>query len=176
MRRPIGRSPGGDVSPDIASRARVCARPAGRPRGRRAGPGDVRAGQAAKRQRNGSRGLRLRERRRRLPGRHRGRQEVAPVRDHRFCRRRAGPEREELALVLPRTNAEDALAIAERVRGAIEALPDHPRVTVSAGVATYPLGASDATALLVAADRALYASKAAGRNRVTAAERSAFAA
>ena len=81
-----------------------------------------------------------------------------------------------MALVLPRTNAEDALAIAERVRGAIEALPDHPRVTVSAGVATYPLGASDAAALLVAADRALYASKADGRNRVTAAERSAFAA
>ena len=52
-----------------------------------------------------------------------------------------------MALVLPRTNAEDALAIAERVRGAIEALPDHPRVTVSAGVATYPLGASDAAAL-----------------------------
>jgi len=59
---------------------------------------------------------------------------------------------------------------------AIEALPDHPHVTVSAGVATYPLGASDAAALLVAADRAIYASKAAGRNRVTAAERSAFAA
>jgi PleD family two-component response regulator len=40
-------------------------------------------------------------------------------------------------------------------------------VTISAGVATFPLDASDPGALIGAADRALYASKRAGRNRVS---------
>ena len=74
---------------------------------------------------------------------------------------------EEMAVILPRTSSQDGVMIAERLRLAIEALPDHPRVTVSAGVATYPLGATDAAALIAAADRALYASKASGRNRVS---------
>jgi diguanylate cyclase (GGDEF)-like protein len=74
---------------------------------------------------------------------------------------------EEIAVILPRTPSDDAALIAERLRLAIEALPDHPRVTASAGVATYPLGAADAAALIAAADRALYVSKANGRNRVT---------
>ena len=42
-------------------------------------------------------------------------------------------------------------------------------VTISAGVASGPLGGAASDALLDAADRALYAAKAAGRNRVVAA-------
>ena len=40
-------------------------------------------------------------------------------------------------------------------------------MTVSAGVATFPLDAADPAALIKAADEALYASKHGGRNRVT---------
>ncbi|OHV32154.1 hypothetical protein BBK14_15735 [Parafrankia soli] len=40
------------------------------------------------------------------------------------------------------------------------------RATVSVGAAVYPVHAHDQTDLLIAADRNLYAAKAAGRNRV----------
>lgn len=43
-------------------------------------------------------------------------------------------------------------------------------LTASIGVATYPLQALDGETLLRGADRALYAAKAAGRNRVRVAE------
>jgi diguanylate cyclase (GGDEF)-like protein len=79
---------------------------------------------------------------------------------------------EELVLVLRDAGAREALAAAERVRAAVAAaaLP-HPGdpsgfVTVSAGVAS---GIADASGLMARADRALYAAKSAGRNRVVAA-------
>ncbi len=74
---------------------------------------------------------------------------------------------EEFVLVLPRTDGAGAAAIAERLRGAVEAdaWPRHP-VTISLGVATLGLGQDD-HGLIARADEALYASKAAGRNRVT---------
>jgi GGDEF domain-containing protein len=43
-------------------------------------------------------------------------------------------------------------------------------VTASAGVATFPYDGIDVNGLLAAADQALYASKHAGRNRVSSAE------
>lgn len=81
---------------------------------------------------------------------------------------------EEFAVVLPATNASEAEAAAERMCRAVaanpmgvgtgEKLPLHP-CTVSIGVAE--LGATgDLSALMRAADRALYRCKAAGRNRV----------
>ena len=84
---------------------------------------------------------------------------------------------EELALLCPETGSRDALGLAERIRQSVEghafALPDGSTlsVTVSLGVATQIIGgAPDETALVDAADRALYAAKAGGRNRVGAGE------
>jgi len=71
---------------------------------------------------------------------------------------------DEFALVLPATDAEGAYVLAERLRRAVEDAPwrEHP-VTVSAGAAAGG-GEADAEELLAAADRALYAAKAWGRN------------
>jgi diguanylate cyclase (GGDEF)-like protein len=80
---------------------------------------------------------------------------------------------EEFAVILPRTGREDGLVVAERLRKAVAQANDDPSVTVSAGVATFPLDGAVEKDLVRAADAALYASKRTGRNRVTAAS-SAF--
>jgi diguanylate cyclase (GGDEF)-like protein len=77
---------------------------------------------------------------------------------------------EEFLLVLPGTGLEGARRVAERVRAAIGAaqfpgLPAGRRVTVTLGLAERAAG-EDVRALLKRADRALYAGKGAGRNRV----------
>jgi diguanylate cyclase (GGDEF)-like protein len=76
---------------------------------------------------------------------------------------------EEFLMLLPDTDHEGALEVAEKLREGIEALEFQPidlKVTASFGIATYPLDALDADSLLRQADRALYAAKANGRNRV----------
>jgi len=80
---------------------------------------------------------------------------------------------EEFAMILPHIDRDQAERVAERVRAAVADFsfldPDNPRrVTVSAGVATFAPGLDIASAeqLVAAADRALYAAKAAGKNRV----------
>lgn len=70
---------------------------------------------------------------------------------------------DEFAVLLPRATTSVASRIAERIRVAVPVDSDTP-VTVSIGVA--PLAANPRAALL-AADVALYAAKAAGRDRVT---------
>ncbi len=82
---------------------------------------------------------------------------------------------EEFAVVMPDTAMEVGTKIAERVRSVIESdlftyAPDRPplRVTVSIGLASRD-GSSGAEPLMRRADTALYRSKEAGRNRVTAA-------
>jgi diguanylate cyclase (GGDEF)-like protein len=73
---------------------------------------------------------------------------------------------EEFTLILPRTRIDAAAIVAERLRGAVEAAAmPWQSVTLSIGVATFD-AALGTTALLAAADRALYAAKAAGRNRI----------
>jgi diguanylate cyclase (GGDEF)-like protein len=80
---------------------------------------------------------------------------------------------EEMLVLMPETDADGAWAMAERVREAIEAVPlpgptgEVLHVTASVGVATWPLHARDEEGLLEAADKALYRSKQAGRNRST---------
>jgi diguanylate cyclase (GGDEF)-like protein len=76
---------------------------------------------------------------------------------------------EEFALVLPRTRIEAAAGVAERLRAAIEnAATPWGNFTLSAGVAAYD-PSRGTIALIAAADRALYAAKADGRNRVSVA-------
>jgi diguanylate cyclase (GGDEF)-like protein len=81
---------------------------------------------------------------------------------------------EEFALLLPGEDVDGAARLAERLRAVVAAGVAHPagpgsRVTFSAGIAGLdPGGAEDGLeAALAAADRALYAAKAGGRDRVT---------
>ena len=79
---------------------------------------------------------------------------------------------EEFAVVLPNTSAAEAVEVAERLRQAIEALRGLERiVTASFGVATLGERITTSPELISWSDKALYASKHAGRNRVTHAER-----
>jgi diguanylate cyclase (GGDEF)-like protein len=80
---------------------------------------------------------------------------------------------EEMLVLMPETDVEGAHRMAERVREAILDV-DLPgpngetlHVAVSVGVATWPLHAHDAESLIEVADKALYQSKQAGRNRTT---------
>jgi diguanylate cyclase (GGDEF)-like protein len=80
---------------------------------------------------------------------------------------------EEMMVLMPETDTEGARILAERVRMAIEETPlpgpngETLQVTVSIGVATMPMHAMADDGLMEAADQALYASKHAGRNRVS---------
>lgn len=79
---------------------------------------------------------------------------------------------EEFCAVLPGCGSGEAVAVAERIRAAVESLPWGGRttlptaVTVSIGVSTFPRPHSSPQALLKAADEALYVAKNRGRNRV----------
>jgi diguanylate cyclase (GGDEF)-like protein len=78
---------------------------------------------------------------------------------------------EEFAVILPRTGAEAALEVADRLRQFIEEarLPDDEReckVTASIGVATDADGIDGLEALMKRADEVLYQAKSRGRNRV----------
>jgi diguanylate cyclase (GGDEF)-like protein len=79
---------------------------------------------------------------------------------------------EEFAFILPETGKADAMAFAERMRRGVEATimsPDGQRsITVSLGLAAFPEDGKSPEDLIRAADEALYESKHAGRNRVTA--------
>jgi two-component system, cell cycle response regulator len=77
---------------------------------------------------------------------------------------------EEFAAVLPGCSSGLALQVAERLRIAVQDAPSEVKVTASCGVATYPYDGIDVASLLSAADRALYASKRAGRNQIRSAE------
>jgi len=80
---------------------------------------------------------------------------------------------EEFLLVMPRTNAAQGMAAAEKIRSL---LANHPfpfaekqplgRISISGGVAEYPLHGLEAAGLLQASDEALYEAKRSGRNRV----------
>jgi diguanylate cyclase (GGDEF)-like protein len=87
---------------------------------------------------------------------------------------------DEFCVIALQAGPEDAVEVGERVRAAVRGLPgatggkDHMRASV--GVAAFPVDAVDREGLLLAADRALYAAKRAGRDRVgTAADGLALA-
>ena len=76
---------------------------------------------------------------------------------------------EEFAVILPNTDAGGALEVAQRMRIAVaQAHCAGHQVTISVGSATLQ-SHEDATSLFSRADAALYAAKAAGRNRVVSA-------
>jgi diguanylate cyclase (GGDEF)-like protein len=78
---------------------------------------------------------------------------------------------EEFAVILPETGTQEACDIAEHIRQKIEAY-EYPskegklKVTVSLGVATFPHCAGKKEGLIEMADKALYAAKRSGKNRV----------
>jgi diguanylate cyclase (GGDEF)-like protein/PAS domain S-box-containing protein len=83
---------------------------------------------------------------------------------------------EEFVLVLPDTPLEAAYKRAEEWRAWVDSahIPygeERLHVALSMGVAAYPVHGATAAAILTAADRALYAAKEAGRNRVQLAVR-----
>jgi diguanylate cyclase (GGDEF)-like protein len=91
---------------------------------------------------------------------------------------------DEFVIALPGTHADAARDMAETIRAAIAALRtleseegvDLSAVTASFGVAAYPADAADATALLHAADAAMYAVKRASGNAVALARPAGTAA
>lgn len=82
---------------------------------------------------------------------------------------------EEFTVLLPRLAAEDALGVAEKLRQAVfetdfEGGETQPlgRLSLSLGIASFPVDARDAAGLFEKADEALYAAKEGGRNRTCA--------
>jgi diguanylate cyclase (GGDEF)-like protein len=80
---------------------------------------------------------------------------------------------EEFAVILPATDKSQALIVAERIRRTVAATEfdgnkEIPKVnkTISIGLASYPVDAKTPQGLVEEADRALYAAKRKGRNRV----------
>jgi diguanylate cyclase (GGDEF)-like protein len=79
---------------------------------------------------------------------------------------------EEFAVVLVQSDRAAAVETAERLRQAVAAAPISAgpdatvTMTISIGVAVLPTDATSAVALVSASDKALYAAKTAGRNRV----------
>jgi two-component system cell cycle response regulator len=85
---------------------------------------------------------------------------------------------EEFVIILPNTNTDDGIRLAERIRGAISAAPvqlpngEETPVTVSIGIAGISPGREDrdlktlGDSLIARADVALYSAKSGGRDRV----------
>jgi len=97
----------------------------------------------------------------------------ATLRDIDFAARYGG---EEFVVVLPETDTDGARAVAERIRAGVSRLSfsgigvdDSVRMTISVGVATFPVQARAGASLIVAADQAMYVAKRNGKNAVVVA-------
>ncbi len=80
---------------------------------------------------------------------------------------------EEFIVAMPDVDAAEALSLAERIREAVASYPfqhgetqPHGRISISGGVASFPMDGSSGNDLIKNADQALYQAKEAGRNRV----------
>ncbi|MDO4233010.1 MAG: GGDEF domain-containing protein, partial [Lautropia sp.] len=77
---------------------------------------------------------------------------------------------EEFLILMPGLNGTSAKRRADEIRRRVQErveMAGGQSVSVSIGVAAYPEHASDPDGLINVSDRALFASKGAGRNRVT---------
>ena len=79
---------------------------------------------------------------------------------------------DEFVVLLPETDPTGAFVLAEKIRIGVNeldlALPDDTvRPSLSVGVVSYPDDGGTADELMISADRAMYTSKRAGKNRVT---------
>ncbi len=79
---------------------------------------------------------------------------------------------DEFAILLPESNRTDGVSVADKLRLALAETPIEAtdgrelRLTISAGVASYPFDGIEMTAIFEAADKALYRAKGAGRNHI----------
>lgn len=74
---------------------------------------------------------------------------------------------DEFIILLPETEREEAVGLAERLRAEVAACEKCAGATISLGVSCFPTDGKDYDGLVANADRALYASKHAGKNMVT---------
>ena len=79
---------------------------------------------------------------------------------------------DEFVVLLPETDPTGAFVLAEKIRIGVNELAldlpdDTVRPSLSVGVVSFPEDGSTADELMISADRAMYASKRAGKNRVT---------
>jgi len=84
---------------------------------------------------------------------------------------------EEMVIILPETSRKRAAELAERIRESIAStvfakMESQPlkKVTLSAGVATYPVDAANEESLIKKADLSLYEAKSRGRNQIVSFE------
>jgi diguanylate cyclase (GGDEF)-like protein len=82
---------------------------------------------------------------------------------------------EEFVVILPETDAQEAMMIAEKIRASVAAveIPHESKklhVTISLGVSTFPEHGGEKEALIRLADEALYTSKRNGKNLVSLCE------
>ena len=80
---------------------------------------------------------------------------------------------EEFMAILPETDSEHAIMVAERMRAAVTVLPlattqvkEGINVTISLGISIYPEDATTSSELLEKADQAMYWAKRLGRNQI----------
>jgi len=84
---------------------------------------------------------------------------------------------EEMVIILPETSRKRAAELADRIREKVSSatfakMESQPlkKVTLSAGVATYPVDAANEESLIKKADSSLYVAKSQGRNQVVSFE------
>lgn len=80
---------------------------------------------------------------------------------------------EEFVIILPGTNREEAISLAEKIRILIadhnfynDEMQKECKITISIGIACFPDDNEDGTELIKSADKALYHAKQTGRNKV----------